>query len=163
MATKYHHGNLRQEVLAAAADLIASRGVDALSMRDLARQAGVSHGAPAHHFGERRGLLTALATDGFQRLATILEPSVTAEHFDQTAVAYVRFAATHPGHFDVMFRSECLDLQDRDLRAAQQRTSQLLAVGVDLIDDDRLVIDRPDARHAAWSLVHGLAALWRYF
>src|SRR5699024_12294099 len=81
-----------------------SRGVDALSMRDLARQAGVSHGAPAHHFGDRRGLLTALATDGFQRLATILEPSVTAEHFDQTAVAYVRFAATHPGHFDVMFR-----------------------------------------------------------
>lgn len=160
MATKYHHGNLRQEVLAAAADLIASRGVDALSMRDLARQAGVSHGAPAHHFGDRRGLLTALATGGFQRLATILEPSVTAEHFDQTAVAYVRFAATHPGHFDVMFRSECLDLQDRDLRAAQQRTSQLLAVGVDLIDDDRLVIDRPDARHAAWSLVHGLAALW---
>src|SRR5699024_695041 len=121
MATKYHHGNLRQEVLAAAADLIASRGVDALSMRDLARQAVVSHGAPAHHFGDRRGLLTALATDGFLRLATILEPSVTAEHFDQTAVAYVRFAATHPGHFDVMFRSECLDLQDRDLRAAQQR------------------------------------------
>src|SRR5699024_2093648 len=97
---------------------------------------------------------------GFQLLATILVPSLTAEHFDQTAVAYVRFAATHPGHFDVMFRSECLDLQDRDLRAAQQRTSQLLAVGVGLIDDDRLVIDRPDARHEAWSLVHGLAALW---
>lgn len=116
-------GRAMPVVLAAAADLIAAQGVDTLSMRELARRARVSHGAPAHHFGDRRCLLTALATDGFERLAHALGPSVAAEHFDKTAVAYVRFAAAHPGHFNVMFSFESLDQQDQNLHAARKRTS----------------------------------------
>src|SRR5699024_9427984 len=137
-----------------------TQGVDGLSMRELAREAGVSHGAPAHHFGDRRGLLTALAADGFDRLAEALEPSVVAGDFARTAVAYVRFAAEHPGCFDVMFRYGCLNLEDPTLRAAQQDTAELLAAGVETIDDERVVVGRKDARNAAWSLVHGVAILW---
>lgn len=160
MVATYHHGNLRAEVLEVAAHIVATQGVDALSMRELARQAKVSHGAPAHHFGDRRGMLTALAADGFERLADALEPSVNSGDFARTAVAYVRFAAEHPGCFDVMFRYGCLNLEDRELTAAQQRTSGLLEAGVETIDDERVVVGRKDARNAAWSLVHGLAILW---
>lgn len=146
--------------MAKAAELIATQGADALSLRSLARSAGVSHGAPAHHFRDRRGLFTALAADGFERLATALEPSVTAGEFDQTAVAYVRFAVTHAGHFEVMFRPALLDPDDAELRSARRRTSDLLGAGLDAVLDEQLVIDRADARNAAWSMVHGLATLW---
>lgn len=159
MAT-YHHGNLRAQVLATAAGLIASDGPDALSLRDLARRAGVSHAAPAHHFGDRRGLFTALAAEGFGLLAEALEPSVAQHEFDRTAVAYVRFAVDHPGHFAVMFRTDLLDQAEPDLTAARDRAANLLDAGLAGIDDDRLLIPRDDARRAAWSLVHGLATLW---
>ena len=61
----YHHGDLKAAILAEAAALVADRGADGLSLRELARAAGVSHAAPAHHFTDRRGLFTALATEGF--------------------------------------------------------------------------------------------------
>ncbi|MYW35224.1 helix-turn-helix domain-containing protein, partial [Streptomyces sp. SID2119] len=60
----YHHGDLRRAILSAALDAIAAEGPAALSLRDLARRAGVSHAAPAHHFKDRTGLLTAVATEG---------------------------------------------------------------------------------------------------
>ncbi|SIM02784.1 Putative TetR-family transcriptional regulator [Mycobacteroides abscessus subsp. abscessus] len=60
----YHHGDLRAAILTSAADMVARRGATELSLRELAREAGVSHAAPAHHFGDRRGLFTALAADG---------------------------------------------------------------------------------------------------
>ena len=68
----YHHGNLRAVLLEAALAEIAERGPQALSLRELARRAGVSHAAPAHHFGDKPGLLTAIAAEGFRRLAVVL-------------------------------------------------------------------------------------------
>ena len=65
----YHHGDLKAVILAKAAALVAERGADGISLRELARAAGVSHAAPAHHFTDRRGLFTALATEGFRLLA----------------------------------------------------------------------------------------------
>ncbi len=65
----YHHGDLRRALLAAALEAIEESGPAALSLRDLARRAGVSHAAPAHHFGDKAGLLTALAAEGFDLLA----------------------------------------------------------------------------------------------
>jgi AcrR family transcriptional regulator len=65
----YHHGDLRAAMLTEAARLVAERGVDRVSLRELAREAGVSHAAPAHHFTDRRGLFTALAAQGFELLA----------------------------------------------------------------------------------------------
>ena len=71
----YHHGALRPALLAAAEAVIAERGVDGFSLRETARRAGVSPAAPAHHFGDARGLLTALATEAFRRFGDALEAS----------------------------------------------------------------------------------------
>ncbi|HEX8804061.1 MAG TPA: TetR/AcrR family transcriptional regulator, partial [Acidimicrobiales bacterium] len=99
----YHHGNLRRELLDAAAAAIEEGGPAALSLRNLAQRAGVSHAAPAHHFGDRAGLLTALAAEGYQRLADALEAAGAGGDFLEAGLAYVRFATTHPAHFLVMF------------------------------------------------------------
>src|SRR3954451_6173243 len=69
--SSYHHGNLRRVLLDTALEAIATDGVAALSLRDVARRAGVSHAAPAHHFGDKRGLLTAIAIEGFAGLYVV--------------------------------------------------------------------------------------------
>src|SRR4051812_37043615 len=83
----YHHGDLRQALLDEAIEVIASSGVAALSLRDLARRAGVSHAAPTHHFGDKAGLLTVLATEGYTQLGDALL-SAPPTFLDQ-GVAYV--------------------------------------------------------------------------
>jgi AcrR family transcriptional regulator len=143
----YHHGDLRRQVLTAAAEVIAERGVAAISLRDLARQAGVSHAAPAHHFGNKTGLLTALAAEGFARLA---EELGAADGLKEMGVAYVRFALDHPAHFRVMFDSDLLDADNPELVAARAASRQRLRAGVD---------DQPEQAMAAWSLAHGFATL----
>jgi len=160
MASTYHHGNLRAQVLSSAVDMIASDGPDTLSLRELARQAGVSHAAPAHHFGDRQGLFTAVAAEGFELMAQALEPSVKTGRFDRTAVAYVRFAVAHRGHFAVMFRPDLLDRDEERLASARRRTSRLLGAGLESVPDASVHVSRPDARRAAWALVHGVATLW---
>jgi len=92
----YHHGDLRAVILTEAARLVAERGADRVSLRELARGAGVSHAAPAHHFTDRRGLFTALATQGFQLLAAALVDA--RPRFVDAALAYVRFAIENQGH-----------------------------------------------------------------
>ncbi|WP_249643715.1 TetR/AcrR family transcriptional regulator [Nocardia sputi] len=155
----YHHGDLRTTLLTAAAERIAAEGVDALSLRNLARHAGVSHAAPAHHFGDRAGLLTALATEGFDLLATQLMRA--ADDFREVAVAYIRFAREHPGHFDVMFRHNLLHAQDPQLRAARERSALALRSGVSAIQAEHDRTHQQATQLAAWSLVHGFASLWR--
>jgi len=149
----YHHGDLRRAILTAAGEAIAERGVAALSLRDVARRAGVSHAAPVHHFGDKTGVLTALATEGFDLLTATLtaEPS---RNLTETGVAYVRFAVAHKGHFEVMFRPDLQHADDPELAAARQRAGDVLAEAVRAVSDDRM------ARVAAWSLVHGFATLW---
>ncbi|WP_280259032.1 TetR/AcrR family transcriptional regulator [Nocardia abscessus] len=155
----YHHGDLRAALLTAAAERIAADGVDALSLRNLARHAGVSHAAPAHHFGDRAGLLTALATEGFDLLAEQLARA--GADFREVAVAYIRFAREHPGHFDVMFRHNLLHAQDATLRAARDRSAAALRSGVSDIEPGRSRDRQQATQLAAWSLVHGFASLWR--
>ncbi|MFR9751367.1 TetR/AcrR family transcriptional regulator [Nocardia sp. 004] len=155
----YHHGDLRATLLTVAAEQIADNGVNALSLRNVARRAGVSHAAPAHHFGDRAGLLTALAAEGFELLAERLEQATG--DFREVAVAYVLFAQQHPGHFDVMFRSELLHPDDPTLRAARERSSIALRSGVSAIQPGRSTTYRQATQLAAWSLAHGFAALWR--
>src|SRR6478735_1298857 len=111
----YHHGDLKAAILAQAAALVAERGADGISLRELARAAGVSHAAPAHHFTDRRGLFTALATEGFQLLTAALTDS--RPKFIDAARAYVRFALDHPGHYAVMFDKSLYDDTDADLVA----------------------------------------------
>ncbi|GGY39076.1 TetR/AcrR family transcriptional regulator [Streptomyces tanashiensis] len=149
----YHHGELRQAVLAAALDVIATDGPGALSLRDLARRAGVSHAAPAHHFKDRTGLLTAIATQGYELLAAGLAGTARLR---ERGVRYVRFAVEHPAHFQVMFQPELLRADDADLLAAKERASAELRAGV---ADLRDVPDARTAGIAAWSLAHGFATL----
>ena len=120
----YHHGNLRAEFLAAAAEAVARDGVAALNLRQVARQLGVTHAAPRHHFGDRRGLLTALATKGYRLLAERL--SAAGDDFLEAGVAYVRFSLDKPGHFAVMYRPDLVDPDDTDLQAARSETGSAL-------------------------------------
>ncbi|SKC78412.1 TetR/AcrR family transcriptional regulator [Krasilnikoviella flava] len=156
MADAYHHGDLRSVVLHAAADQIAQDGVDRLSLRGLAQRSGVSHAAPAHHFGDRRGLFTALATEGFDLLAAELREAGT--DLRDVAVAYVRFALARPGHFAVMFRSDLARADDPGLAAARRRSGQALRDGVGRLEG---VADPAAVQLAAWSVVHGFASLWQ--
>lgn len=149
----YHHGRLRETLIDEAAAAIDEHGIDALSLRELARRAGVSHAAPAHHFGDRSGLLTAIAADGFERLADAL--GAAGDDFVEAGVAYVRFANAEPGRFAVMFRTELLKPDDSALEAARDRAGGILASGA----VGALGGARAD-RLAAWSIVHGFATLW---
>lgn len=149
----YHHGDLRRAVLAAALDVIGTDGPAALSLRDLARRAGVSHAAPAHHFKDRAGLLTAIAAEGFGLLAAAL---AEAADLRDAGVRYVRFAMDHPAHFQVMFQPGLHRPDDPALLAARTRAGDRLREAVaDAVDtgDPRL------AGIAAWSLAHGFATL----
>jgi AcrR family transcriptional regulator len=154
----YHHGDLKAVILGQAAVLVAERGADGISLRELARAAGVSHAAPAHHFTDRRGLFTALAAEGWRKLAAAL--TLARPDFVDAALAYVRFALDHPGHYAVMFDSSLLNRDDPALVAAQAAAGAELTTGVGTLDDPRAKDDPQSAALAAWSLVHGFAMLW---
>jgi AcrR family transcriptional regulator len=154
----YHHGDLKAVILTEAATLVAERGADGISLRELARAAGVSHAAPAHHFADRRGLFTALAAEGWGMLATALTDA--RPNFVKSATAYVRFALEHPGHYAVMFDSSLVNPDDPELIAAQNAAGDELARGVGTLTDPRAKTDPDGAALAAWSLVHGFSMLW---
>jgi AcrR family transcriptional regulator len=160
-ARPYHHGNLRQAVLTAAVEAITEVGPAGVSLRDLARRAGVSHAAPAHHFGDKAGLLTALAAEGYGLLADALaDAQVRTQDFLEVGVAYVRFAVDHRAHFEVMFRPDLYQPDDPAVRAARERASNALSGGIGSLPSGRAGTDARIAGVAAWSLVHGFATLW---
>ncbi|WP_189133942.1 TetR/AcrR family transcriptional regulator [Wenjunlia tyrosinilytica] len=154
----YHHGDLRRALLDAAVALIAERGTAAISLRDLARRAGVSHAAPAHHFKDKSGLFTAIAAEGHRLLAASIEAEAVpaSKELLEMGVRYVRFALAHPAHFEVMFQPGLLRRDDPDLRAAQAQTGELLRSGLPL---GTPVPDAESSALAAWSLAHGFATL----
>ncbi|GAB3795091.1 hypothetical protein GCM10028798_03240 [Humibacter antri] len=105
----YHHGNLRDELLVTAEQVLREEGADHVTLRDLARRAGVSHAAPSRHFPDRNALLVALAATGYERLGhrVIEAADSAAEGFDAqfraVASAFVRFAIDNAALLDVMF------------------------------------------------------------
>lgn len=174
----YHHGRLRAALIEAAADAVASHGVAALSLRALARELGVSHTAPRHHFNDKRGLLTALAADGYARLAEKL--FAAGDDFLEAGVAYVRFAIENPGHFAVMYQPELVHEEDVALQEARGRTGEALLAGANnklgaahsdgdppsetaaagnLLGSTLGVGSFPPYALLAWSAAHGLANL----
>jgi len=159
MANGYHHGDLRAELLRRAADVIDRHGPADLSLRALAREAGVSHAAPRHHFATREDLLTALAVEGFALLATRLRGAAAAGAFLDIGVAYVQFAQDFPAHFDVMFRPDLLDSRNPRLVDAQQDAFSVLQAGVASMSEQGAVADAAAAVIAGWALAHGLAVL----
>lgn len=162
-ARNYHHGNLREALVAAAEAEIEAHGLEAFSLRGVARRAGVSHAAPAHHFGDARGLLTALAAEGFRRFVRMQEARQTAGPDDArtrlvaAGLGYIDFATRHTALFRLMFASDRPDKADAELceaataayakleRDVAARTGRTPPAAVDVV--------------AAWSAVHGLADL----
>jgi AcrR family transcriptional regulator len=159
-ARPYHHGDLRRALLDEALAAIERDGPGAISLRELARRAGVSHAAPAHHFGDKTGLLTAIAVEGSDLFADELNAAFEATgSFLEVGVAYVGFAVRHRAHFEVMFRPELLRAGDPALVAARERSRQALYGPLGSMPLDPTA-DTVHAGVAAWALVHGLATLY---
>lgn len=164
----YHHGDLPAALLAAVGRQVASEGVAAVTLRRTARLAGVSHAAPAHHFGDKRGLLTAFARQGQELLAAEIEQGVAAaqpgsrQRLAAIAVAYVRFGVRHAAHFAVISRPDVIDADDADLRAVGQPNFDRLLVAVREHQEAGWRAERPPRELAVmlWSAVHGLVDLW---
>lgn len=165
---RYHHGDLRAALLDAVAQIVREKGPAGVSLREAARRAHVSHSAPAHHFGNKSGLLTAFAAQGYQRLAgDVLAMIAEAEPVDAPSTlaavgrGYVRFAVSNPDQFGVMFRPELLDPDDADFQAASDAAYALLVATIArCAEEGRLDGDPEVVAVAAWALVHGLATLW---
>lgn len=113
-AGAYHHGDLPNTLRATAAEVLAERGTAGFSLREVARRAGVSHAAPAHHFGDAQGLLTAVAVEAFEELTRASEAAIDGidDPVDQLASlgrAYVEVSRSHPGHCAVVFAQDTVD------------------------------------------------------
>jgi AcrR family transcriptional regulator len=155
----YHHGDLRRAAIDVAVEAIGEEGVANLSLRDVARRLGVSHAAPTHHFGDKAGLLTAVAAEGYRRLAAALRDAWTRTgSFLEVGVAYVRFAVEERAYFAVMYQPDLYRPDDPEVVAARAEAAAMLypRVPVDAGRDRR----RLEAGVAAWSLVHGVATLF---
>lgn len=136
----FHHGNLRAVLLDEAERVLRERGLDALSLRDLAREAGVSHAAPRKHFADRNALLDALAERGFIRLAHEIRTAASRERKDfrraphAAASAYLRFAVSEPALLDLMFAAKVDSPAENVRRAVDDHFASLLDImsaGVD--------------------------------
>jgi AcrR family transcriptional regulator len=123
-------------------------------MRRVASRAGVTHTAAAYHFGDKAGLLTAIAVEGFRRLGDALDAARGSGTYLDVGVAYVSFAITERAYFDVMFRPELYHRDDDELRHARHRTAHIL------YGTDTPVAEQLADGVAAWAIVHGLATLW---
>ncbi|MEU4315971.1 TetR/AcrR family transcriptional regulator [Nocardia sp. NPDC024068] len=166
--TSYHHGALRDALLAASLRLIETEGIAAVSLRRVAREAGVSSGAPYHHFADRAALLADLATQGFRLLAGQLTAARTAADSPTAALtamghSYVRFAREQPGYFRLMFRPELSQPEKHpDTRAAGEAAFEVLADAVgDCVAAGELEPSRAQSvTLTVWALGHGMASLW---
>lgn len=165
MADKYHHGDLPNALRCAAVDVINERGLGNFSLREVARRAGVSHTAPAHHFGDMQGLLTSLAIQGYETLYEVMADALEGRHdpverLTAIGVAYVELAKTHPAHADVMFRQDVIDPDNDELLACGLDPYVLLHETVqDIIDAEQLDVGIDDAVALCWSAMQGLVTL----
>lgn len=165
----YHHGDLRRVLLDVSVELIATAGVEALSLREVARAAGVSPAAPYHHFASKAELLGAIAARGFtgltaamrQALGAMAEPDEPTGRLAALGSAYIEFARSHPTEFRLMFRPSLVRRADLPLDCDPTSSFSLLLDAVARVSR-ALPIDgvTPEALTlGAWSLVHGAAEL----
>jgi len=161
----YHHGRLRQTLIDTAVKTIARHGIDALSLRELAARAGVSPGAPYHHFSSRSELLASIAEEGFTRLearmiaAREAAPKSASARLEALGLAYVTFAASSPGYFRVMFHG---DASASGPTVAGLRAFHILRDAVVACQEAGQAPngDATGLVLVAWSAVHGFATLW---
>ncbi|MEM7543938.1 MAG: TetR/AcrR family transcriptional regulator [Pseudomonadota bacterium] len=165
--TSYHHGDLRAALLCEAEAELTEHGVERFSLRGVAKRAGVSHAAPAHHFGDKTGLLTALAAIGFERFLAAqkrreaLAPDDPAERLVASGLGYIDYAMANPALFRLMFASKWVAEEDPTLCEVASAAFTHLADAVSAVTG-------PEPMEAstgqtvlvgAWAVVHGLADL----
>ncbi|TNC11012.1 TetR/AcrR family transcriptional regulator [Methylobacterium terricola] len=158
----YHHGDLRRSLIAAAQALLRTGGIEAVTLREAARQAGVSHNAPYRHFPSREALLAAVAAEGFRILhraqADAAEGAAPADRLKAFGRAYLRFAAEDRASFRLMFGGALDPADHPELAAVAKRTyGALESVAGDDATPGTGFVGRDALR--AWALVHGLAHL----
>jgi AcrR family transcriptional regulator len=167
----------RDRLLQAARDVLADEGLEGLTLRAIARRAGVSHGAPLRHFPTLASLLAALATEGFDRLVDTVDADLAAaekaaadagapppgarHRLGIAGRAYLRFAVADPGVFSVTFRPERIDISDPGYQAAGFRSFQQLVELVEAAQAEGWQPGVParDLAAVLWANVHGLATL----
>jgi AcrR family transcriptional regulator len=166
----YHHGALRDALLEAAERVLERDGLSGLTLRAVAREAGVSHAAPTHHFGDLTGLVSELAAIGFRQFNVAMAAAGAAagsspiEKAIARAKAYVGYAQAHPGMYGVMFRTERLDMSRPSLHEAAEAAFAGLAGSIgasrhEQISEQALSLEQAAAIARAWSLVHGFTML----
>lgn len=167
---RYHHGSLPEALLAAAETVLLRDGIPGLGLRAIAREAGVSHTAPKHHFGDMTGLVSELAAVGYGRLSDAMRNAAAAHdelraRRNAIAHAYVHFAYDNPAMFGLMFRNEMIDMQRPVLNDAAREAMRVMAaiIGAKNVppDDTPVSLTGTEAMRitAAWGYVHGLAIL----
>ncbi len=162
----YHHGNLRTALLEQAERTVRERGVQALSLRELAREAGVSHGAPRRHFPDRQALLDALAQAGFERLGAELRSAMAGagddfqERLRATAAAYVRFATRDAALLELMFAGK----HGEQSGALHEAAERAFSVMLELIEQGQVegALERGEPERVGlvlFATIQGIAAL----
>lgn len=158
----YHHGNLRESLLQAAQDMLASGGEQRLSLREVAKACGVSHAAPYHHFGSLEGLLAAIAERAFDQLTAAMAAGArdregSGERLLRICTGYVSFACAQPAQFRLMFgpRLASMKAANPGLKVAGDRAFEVLAQA----SHAHAPTQATEMALSAWSLVHGLANL----
>ena len=158
-AKPYHHGDLRRALVEAAERILENEGPSALSLRAVAREAGVSAAAPYHHFKDKNELLAAIAQEGFELLAQAMREGAAHEEdprrrLNALGVAYVRFARDNPALYNLMYSTS----RERDQRAGGPFglvKAAMIEAGADAIGAADLEL----AQIAAWCAAHGLAEM----
>jgi AcrR family transcriptional regulator len=162
----YHHGNLRTALLAQAQRTVRERGVSELSLRELARDVGVSHAAPRRHFPDRQALLDALAVAGFDRLGAELRAAMASagdnfqDRLQATSGAYIQFAIEDAELLDLMFAGKHRESADMLVEAADRAFAVLFELIIQGQADDALEPGDPErVGLVLFATVQGLAAL----
>nr|WP_314256789.1 TetR/AcrR family transcriptional regulator [uncultured Devosia sp.] len=165
MRDSYHHGELKSALIEAAASIIRESGIEGFSLRQAARRAGVSPSAPSHHFGTAKGLLTEVALNGYETLATYLNQvelsDDLAEDMSAITTRYVQFALDHPGLFRLMFRNDLVDRKDKRYDEASGKAFMGFASLASRFRQERKILDLEDREvlFSLWTAIHGMAHL----
>lgn len=162
----YHHGDLRAALIQSALGLLRDEGPDSLTLRGVARAAGVSQAAPYRHFTDRRALVAAVAEAGFRMLQSAMLQAVQKAEgrlgLKQVAIAYVQFGHEHPAEYRIMFGPEVARHDELpDLRETSSAVLGFVQVGIEQLQAAGLIGPGDPAAMAAttWSMLHGLVML----
>ncbi len=166
-AKPYHHGDLKNALIKAGLEILTSEGYAALSLRKVARNAGVSHTAPYNHFANKEALIGGIAAEGFSRLTCSMEsamalyPDNPYRQLSEIGWGYVRFALENPDHLHVMFSNSGgaalirqIDHELGDPFEILLQTIEACQASGDVVEGDPLQL-----AFAAWAMVHGTAVL----